>query len=84
MSRRRYPVVWTEVALRDVERLAAYLRDEAPLRAENILERIIARAESLEISPGRGRTPPELRSINDRTWREVQESPFLMERLLQA
>ena len=76
MSRQRYSVVWTEVALRDVERLATYLVDEAPLRAEVILERVIERAESLEISPLRGRTPPELRSINDRTWREVQESPW--------
>ena len=76
MSRRRYSVVWTEVALLDVERLAAYLVDEAPSRADDILERIIGRGESLEIAPGRGRTPPELRFINDRNWREVQESPW--------
>jgi plasmid stabilization system protein ParE len=74
--RRQYAVVWTEVALRDVERLAAYLVDEAPARAEGILERIIERRESLTVSPGRGRTPPELRSINDRTWREVLERPW--------
>ncbi len=34
------------------------------------------RGESLEISPERGRTPPELRAISDRTWREMQESPW--------
>ena len=76
MSARRYAVVWTEVALRDIESLANYLLEEAPGRAEQILERIIARGESLETSPERGRTPPELRAINDRTWREVQESPW--------
>jgi toxin ParE1/3/4 len=73
---RRYAVVWTEVASRDVERLASYLLDEAPFRAEHILERIVSRGESPEILPERGRTPPELRAIGDRTWREVQEPPW--------
>ena len=76
MTGRRYSVVWTEVAARDVERLATYLLDEAPLRAEQILERIMSRGESLEILPERGRTPPELRTIGDRTWREIQEPPW--------
>ena len=76
MSERRYSVVWTEVASRDVERLASYLLDEVPLRAGQILDRIISRGESLEVLPERGRTPPELRAIGDRTWREVQEPPW--------
>lgn len=76
MRERRYAVAWTEVASRDVERLATYLPDEAPLRAESILDRIIARGESLEILPERGRTPPELRTVGDRTRREVQEPPW--------
>ena len=61
------------MAVRDVERLAAWLVHDVPLRAERILNRIIARAESLDISPRRGRGPPELRSIGNRTWREIQE-----------
>lgn len=73
---KRYTVVWTEIALRDVERLAAYLLDEAPLRAEQILDRILSRVASLEVLPRRGRIPPELRSIGDRTWREVLEPPW--------
>jgi toxin ParE1/3/4 len=77
MTGRRYSVVWTEVAARDPERLAAYLVDEAPPhRAARIVERIIARGESLIHVPQRGRTPPELRAIGDRTWREVQEPPW--------
>ena len=75
MSQRRFRVVWTEVASQDVERLAGYLGDEAPLRADHILERIISRGESLESSPSRGRRPPQLRSVGDRTWREVHEPP---------
>lgn len=76
MTARRYSVVWTEVASNDAERLAGYLVDEAPLRAEAILDRIIARARSLERSPERGRNLPELRSVGDRSWREVQEPPW--------
>lgn len=76
MSERRLTVVWTEVAAQDLERLSAYLLDEAPLRAEQIIERIISRGESLGSSPERGRTPPELRAIGDRTWREMQEPPW--------
>ena len=76
MTTRRYAGVWTEAAVRDIERLASWLVHEAPLRAERILDRIIARAESLDLSPERGRTPPELRVIGDRTWREVQERPW--------
>ncbi|HVV49120.1 MAG TPA: type II toxin-antitoxin system RelE/ParE family toxin [Polyangia bacterium] len=72
----RRPVVWTEPAARDLERLAAYLRTEAPLRAERILERIVARGESLRATPDRGRTPPELRAIGERSWREILEPPW--------
>lgn len=47
MSDGRYTVVWTEVAMQDVERLAAYLHDEVPQRAEQIIDRIVSRGESL-------------------------------------
>ena len=76
MSARRYTVVWAAVALADIERLAAYLVDESPFGAETILERIICRAESLDRLPERGRTPPELHSIGDQTWRELQDRPW--------
>lgn len=76
MSAGRYAVVWTSVAMADVERLAAYLVDESPGRAEAVLERVLSRAASLERLPERGRTPPELRAIGDQTWRELQERPW--------
>lgn len=76
MTERGYSVVWTEIAARDVERLAAYLLEEAPARAGQIVDRIVSLGESLKILPQRGRTPPELRAISDRTWREVQTPPW--------
>jgi plasmid stabilization system protein ParE len=76
MTDRRRSVLWTEVALRDLERLAARLHEAAPLRAEKILDRILSRGESLATLSHRGRTPPELRPIADRTWLEVIEAPW--------
>ena len=76
MTTPRYRVAWTDVALGDIERLASRLQADAPLRAERILTRIFDRAESLERSPARGRTLPELRGLGDRTWREIQEPPW--------
>jgi plasmid stabilization system protein ParE len=76
VSQRRYGVVWTEVALRDVENIVQYLMAEASMRPDLIVERIIARGESPDTVPERGRTPPELRAINDRTWKEMQEPPW--------
>jgi plasmid stabilization system protein ParE len=76
MSDRRRSVLWTEVAVRDIERLAVRLHEAAPLRAEKIIDRTIARGESLATLSHRGRTPPELRPIADRTWLEVIEAPW--------
>ena len=69
-------VVWTAVAADDLERIATYLVDESPLRAASVVDRIVDRAESLARLPNRGRIPPELRTIGDRTWRELQEPPW--------
>ena len=76
MSARGYSVLWTEVATRDLERLAAYLAEEAPLRADGIIDRIVARADSLAQNPNRGRVPPEIRSLGDATWRELLDPPW--------
>jgi toxin ParE1/3/4 len=74
MKRRK--VLWTEVATRDLERIAARLHEDAPERAEPVLDRIIDRGDSLTTLSERGRTPPELRAVADRTWLEVIEPPW--------
>lgn len=60
----------------DIDRLAAHLFAGAPLRAERIVDEILERAESLAASPERGRRVPELGSVGDRTWREIQHPPW--------
>ena len=76
MTSPRRTVLWMDLALRDLDRLAVRLHEAAPMRAEKILERIIARGDSLATLSHRGRTPPELRPIADRTWLEVIEAPW--------
>lgn len=72
----RRAVVWTEVAARDVERLATRIAEDAPLRVDRIIDRILGRGDGLATMAHRGRTPPELRMISDRTWLEVIEAPW--------
>ena len=76
MTVHRRTVVWTEVAARDVERIATRIAEDAPLRVDKIIDRIIDRGDALATMSHRGRTPPELRAIGDRTWLEVIESPW--------
>ncbi len=75
MKSRPLRVVWTSVATDDLERLAVYLVEQSP-RAGAIVDRLVDRAESLANLPARGRLPPELRAVGDRSWREVQEAPW--------
>ena len=74
--RRLFRVEWSPSALHDVERIASFLVEEAPLRAEAIIERILGRAESSSTSPNRGRRIPELRGVADSSWRELIEAPW--------
>lgn len=76
MSPKKRAVVWTEVAARDLEGIAEYLAEHAPVRAQGIVDRIVARAETLTETSTRGRVPPELQPVSDRTWLELQESPW--------
>ena len=64
------------MAARDVERIAERIAEDAPLRVDRIIDRIVDRGESLSTLSQRGRTPPELRAIGDRSWLEIIESPW--------
>ena len=76
MTVHRRTVAWTEVATRDIERIATRIGDDAPLRVDKTIDRILDRGEALATMSHRGRPPPELRTIGDRTWLEVIESPW--------
>jgi toxin ParE1/3/4 len=72
----RRVVRWTDVAAADLERIAVRLHEEAPLRADRVLDRILDRIDSLATLSQRGRTPLELQHVADRTWLEIVEPPW--------
>ena len=71
----RYRVRWTEAAVRDLEEIVSYIAVDSPINASKLLAKLRARAESLEVSPLRGRVVPELAGFGIRTWRELLAKP---------
>ena len=76
MARRRLRVEWAEAAVRDLEEIVGYLAQESRPDAERLLRRVEDRAATLESSPARGRTVPELTRFHMRTWRELVMRPY--------
>jgi len=53
-------VAWTEVAWRDLERVADYLAEDSPAYAAALVRRVRDAARSLTEMPKRGRVVPEM------------------------
>ncbi len=68
--------IWAEAAVRDLEDIISFVAVDSPLDAERLLERLSAKARSLETSPDRGRIVPELLRFGMRTWRELVVRPY--------
>jgi len=71
----RSTILWTLVALHDLDQLSPRLHSESPFGAEQILDRIIGRVDSLATMSSRGREPRELAS-NTSGWLEMVEAPW--------
>jgi len=76
MARRRFGVEWAEVAVCDLEEIAAFLALDSQQGSERVLRRIETRAATLESNPARGRVVPELARFQMRTWRELVVRPY--------
>lgn len=74
---RRYRIIWTEVAITDMEGIVDYVaeRDTVPA-AERLWNKLDATIGSLATTPTRGRTVPELRSEGLETYREIIVSKY--------
>lgn len=72
----RFRVRWAEAASADLEEMIAYIAVEAPLNAERLLARLLAKAEGLETTPPRGRVVSELARFGMRQWRELIVRPY--------
>ena len=76
MSKRRYRVIWTETATRDLEGIVAYIAEDSRQQAKKVLKQIRGKTATLRSSPSRGRIVPELLDFDLRSWRELVLSPW--------
>ncbi len=73
----RYGVRITEAAERDLLDIWEYVAlNDAPGKADDLLERLELTCGSLVTSPGRGHVPPELARIGVDLYREVHFKPY--------
>ncbi len=76
MTAPSYRVFWSEVAVRELERIVDYISQEAPLAAERLFESITDQAVALESVPFRGRIIPELDRFEIKVFRELLIPPY--------
>ena len=61
-------IVWSPLAIEDVEAIRAYVARDSPRSADLLVERLVAAVERLEANPLSGRVVPE---VGDEALREV-------------
>jgi len=76
MASRRYRVIWTETASRDLEEIVSYIARDSKQRATRVLKKIRKKTATLRSSPSRGRVVPELLEFGLRSWRELVLLPW--------
>lgn len=71
-----YTVRWAEQAVRDLESIIAFVAQDAPSNARELLKRLRERATGLYEMPDRGRTVPELARFGIVGLRELVARPY--------
>jgi plasmid stabilization system protein ParE len=72
----QFDVSWAITARSDLEEIAAYIAEDSAINALKIIERVEARAQTLETFPSRGRIVPELNWHGVANYLEVFERPW--------
>lgn len=73
----KYQIVLTAGAEFDIESIHGYVRDfDSPVRAAQLLDRLVATAESLATDPWRGGIPRELQALGIADYRQVFFKPY--------
>lgn len=75
MSKSR-KVVWTQTALRDLDRIIAFIYNDRPLVAKRLLKEIKTASQTLHKNSSRGRLVPELAHIPGLKFRELIMNPW--------
>ena len=74
---KRYEVLLTEDAQKDIEGIHQFLADsDSPAAADRVLDRLVEVAESLTAFPERGAFPCELEVVGMRDFRQVFFKPY--------
>jgi toxin ParE1/3/4 len=73
--KRRYSVLWSDTAERDLLAIIEYIIDDSPSRAYEIFKQIKAKATSLHSFPERGRVVPELQEHSIVQYHELIAEP---------
>jgi toxin ParE1/3/4 len=79
VSPRRFEVLWTETAIRDLEEIVDYyVEQDAPIAAQRIFDSIAESSRALDLIPLRGRIVPELARFEITIYRELIIPPHRM------
>ena len=73
---KKYKVIWSNIAERDLKSIIEYIADENLLNAEKIFQKIKEKASSLYLFSNRGRLVPELKDQGILQYRELIHSPW--------
>jgi toxin ParE1/3/4 len=73
---RRYQVLWTDIAKRDLEEIIEFIASEDSNAARASVRRLERRCAKLSQLPHRGRVVPELKAVDVYAYRELTERPW--------
>jgi toxin ParE1/3/4 len=77
MTARRFEVLWSEVAFRDLNKIIDHIeQQDAPGAAQRLFDRIKKSSEGLATMPLRGRSVPELARFEGASYRELLIPPY--------
>ena len=74
--KKRYKVIWSNVAEHDLKNIIDYIADDSPSAALRIFKNIKRAASNLYFFPERGRIVPELKDQGILQYRELIISPW--------
>lgn len=73
---KKYKVIWSNIAEKDLKSIIEYIANENLLNAEKIFQTIKEKASSLYLFPNRGLLVPELKDQGILQYRELINSPW--------
>ena len=74
---KRYRIVWTEVAVRDVESILVYVATHSGrMRARQLHDTLMKKIDALDVEPAHCRIVPELQQEGVDAYRELVVRPY--------